>query len=311
MNDDITIDDLFDRRQSFPDSDAQDRLARLVGLDDAQSRLRKLLATMVHPAGVRAWAKKHHNGAGLLLTYVEGRPPLAILAGDVGTGKTELAETVGDSVARAEGVPITLYPLSLATRGTGKVGQMTTLLSSAFELTLDAAMKLKRTGGDSAGGVILLVDEADALAQSREATQMHHEDRAGVNAFIRGVDLLAQRRVPVAVILCTNRLGALDPAVRRRAAELFVFRRPDSAQRLKVLDGPLSELGFSAKEIGELVKLTGASSNSGTGFTYSDLTQRLLPGIAMDAYPDHSVSFPRALALLKAMKPTPSFKESD
>ena len=34
------------------------------------------------------------------------------------------------------------------------------------------------------GAVILLVDEADALAQSREAAQMHHEDRAGVNAFL-------------------------------------------------------------------------------------------------------------------------------
>jgi AAA+ superfamily predicted ATPase len=67
------------------------------------------------------------------------------------------------------------------------------------------------------GAVILLVDEADALAQSREAAQMRHEDRAGVNAFIRGVDRIGNG-LPAAVIMCTNRLSALDPAVRRRAA---------------------------------------------------------------------------------------------
>ena len=50
------------------------------------------------------------------------------------------------------------------------------------------------------------------MAQSRELGQMHHEDRAGVNALIRGVDYL---------VMCTNRLEALDHAVpiRRRKIE--------------------------------------------------------------------------------------------
>jgi tRNA A37 threonylcarbamoyladenosine biosynthesis protein TsaE len=46
-----------------------------------------------------------------------------ILAGDVGTGKTAISETVGDAVARQEKIVATLYPLSLATRGSGKVGE--------------------------------------------------------------------------------------------------------------------------------------------------------------------------------------------
>ena len=77
--------------------------------------------------------------------------------------------------------------------------------------------------------MVLVIDEADALAQSREMAQMHHEDRAGVNALIRGIDELAGRRLPIAVVLCTNRPDAIDPAVRRRAAEIFRFERPDGA----------------------------------------------------------------------------------
>src|SRR5437868_6339691 len=115
------LDDLFERRHTYPDFDPQERLARLVGLDDQQTRLAK--------------------------------------------------------------------------RGQGRVGEMTQLLSAAFEHTVEAGTRLKRSG-KAKGGIILLVDEADALAQSREAAQMHHEDRAGVNAFIRGIDRLANLRLP-------------------------------------------------------------------------------------------------------------------
>jgi AAA+ superfamily predicted ATPase len=64
---------------------------------------------------------------------------------------------------------------------------------------------------------------------------MHHEDRAGVNAFIRGIDQLAAAEVPAAVLMCTNRLKALDPAIQRRAAEVLVFSRPDENRRAMLL----------------------------------------------------------------------------
>ena len=83
------------------------------------------------------------------------------------------------------------------------------MLSAAFDHVQEEAHKRKDTSGTSRGAVILLVDEADAIAQSREAAQMHHEDRAGVNAFIRGIDRLANSKLPAAVIMCTNRIGAL------------------------------------------------------------------------------------------------------
>ncbi|MCP4201934.1 MAG: AAA family ATPase [bacterium] len=310
MMDQPTIDDLFDRRLTFPDMDAAKRLARLVGIDDARMRLTKLLSALVNPAGPREWAKRNHQGAGIILDFLERRPPLVILAGDVGTGKTELAETVGDAVARQERIEVTLFPLSLATRGSGKVGEMTRLLSAAFEATLQAAEKLKRINAKSTGAVVLLVDEADALTQSREAGQMHHEDRAGVNAFVRGVDRLAEKQLPAAIILCTNRLTAIDPAVQRRAVDRFEFRRPDGRQRRIVLEEPLGELGFGKWEIDRIVKLTGPpGGQEGYGFTFSDLTQRLLPTLVLDAYPDRPVTFDRTIQLLSDMKATPPFRD--
>ncbi len=302
------LDDLFERRQTYPDFEPQERLARLVGLDDQKSRLAKILGLLVNPQGLERWATSFHAAeARPLLDVVLRRPPLVVLAGDVGSGKTELAETIGDAVARQEDIEITLYPLSLATRGQGRVGEMTQLLAAAFEHTVQAASRLK-SGDRSKGGIILLVDEADALAQSREAAQMHHEDRAGVNAFIRGIDRLANLRLPAAVIMCTNRLNSLDPAVRRRAADIMSFTRPNEVQRRHILSLRLSPLGVGPTEIEALVAATGARGDA-PGFTFSDLAQRLLPAIALDAYPDGPIRGERALEIAEAMTATPTFRD--
>jgi SpoVK/Ycf46/Vps4 family AAA+-type ATPase len=304
-----SLDELFERRITYPDFEPQERLARLVGLDDHKARLSKILGLLVNPAGLQAWAKKHHPRANGIVTTVLRRPPLVVLAGDVGSGKSELAETIGDAVARQENIEITLFPLSLSTRGQGRVGEMTQLLSAAFDYTVDEARKLQASGGRARGAVILLVDEADALAQSREAAQMHHEDRAGVNAFIRGVDRIGNGKLPAAVIMCTNRLSALDPAVRRRAADILPFARPDDHQRHAVLAPPLKELGFTEPQLASLVAATGGQNGQDHGFTFSDLTQRLLPAIVLDAYPGQPVDAARALEIAKRMAPTPPFKD--
>lgn len=303
------IDELFEHRVSYPDVDARDRLARLVGLDDQKTRLTKILALLVNPAGLETWAKKHHPAANGVINSVLRRPPLVILAGDVGAGKSELAQTIGDAVARQEKIDITLFPMSLSARGQGRVGEMTQLLSAAFDHTVAEASKLKSTSGPARGAVILLVDEADALAQSREAAQMHHEDRAGVNAFIRGVDRIGNSRLPAAVIMCTNRLQSLDPAVKRRAAEILTFTRPDETQRHALLNDTLKQLGFSAQHISALVSATGTQNGRNYGFTFSDLTQRLLPTIILDAYPANAVNPARALEIARSLIPTPPFQD--
>lgn len=308
MESSLGLDELFERRLTYPDFDPQERLARLVGLDDQISRLTKVLGLLINPAGLEKWASRFHAAeARPLLDVVLRRPPLIVLAGDVGSGKTELAETIGDAVARQEGIEITLFPLSLAARGQGRVGEMTQLLSAAFEHTVQAASRLKATG-KSKGGIILLVDEADALAQSRESAQMHHEDRAGVNAFIRGIDRLSNLQLPAVVIMCTNRLNALDPAVRRRAADILAFARPNDAQRQHILSTRLAPLGVSKSHVQALVSTTGPDGN-GPGFTFSDLTQRLLPAIALDAYPDKPVSGDRAVQIAQGILATPPFRD--
>lgn len=301
-----TVDELFDRPVTYPDVGAQERLARLVGLDGHKERLAKILGLLINPAGLESWTNRYHPEAGGLLDTVLRRPPLVVLAGDVGSGKSELAETIGDDVARREGVSITLYPMSLSARGQGRVGQMTELLSAAFDHVLERARKLDGADGAPQGAVILLVDEADAIAQSREESQMHHEDRAGVNAFIRGIDRLANASLPAAVIMCTNRPEALDPAIRRRAADILSFARPDTAQRATILE-PLGRLGLSGSQIAAVVKATGARKNVGYGFTFSDLTQRLLPAIILDAYPNSAVDPNRAVLIAQTMTPTAPF----
>lgn len=304
------LDQLFERRLTFPDFKPQERLARLVGLDDQKERLTKILSLLVNPVGLNAWAQKYHPEAEVLLKHVLRRPPLVVLAGDVGSGKTELAETISDAVARQEKIEITLFPLSLSSRGQGRVGEMTQLLSAAFDYTVEAAEALKSTNGKARGAIILLVDEADALAQSRESAQMHHEDRAGVNAFIRGIDRLANGQLPAAVIMCTNRLGSLDPAVKRRAADILSFDRPNVMQRHAVLSGALQALGLTGVEIERLVAATG-KGESRHGFTFSDLTQRLLPAIVLDAYPERGVDPVRSLEIAQQMHPTPPFEEKN
>lgn len=304
-----SLEELFEQRITYPDIESQERLFRLVGLDDHKTRLTKMLSLLVNPSGLERWAKKYHSNADKVINITLRRPPLIVLEGDVGSGKSELAENIGDTVARQEKIDITLFPLSLSTRGQGRVGEMTQLLSTAFEYTIKEAKKLKNTSGESRGAVILLVDEADALAQSRENAQMHHEDRAGVNTFIRGIDRIGNGQLPAAVIMCTNRLGALDPAVRRRAADILSFKRPDETQRLSVVSDPLKELGFSQEHISKIVTATGIQNGRNYGFTFSDLTQRLLPTIVLDAYPDQSVKPIRAIEIAKKMIPTPPFQE--
>lgn len=309
MRVDSSLNQLFDQRKVFPDPDAAQRYSRLVGLDAYKSRLTRMLSLLVNPAGLESWCNRYHPGARQVLTTVLRRPPLVVLAGDVGTGKSELAESVGDAVARQERIDVLLLPLSLSTRGQGRVGEMTQLLASAFDTTANEAKKLMSTTGPARGAVILLVDEADAIAQSREASQMHHEDRAGVNAFIRGVDRLSEERLPAAVIMCTNRLSALDPAVKRRAAEVLLFERPSAEQRHAVAGPALRELGLTDSDINAIVAATGASSTRSYGFTYSDLTQRLIPAIVLDAYPDDHVRPARALEIARSLVPTPPFTE--
>ncbi len=268
--------DLFSEVLDFPDPEAQQRFAKLVGVDEVKQRLVGEATFLLDHQLVNTWSERHHGGTIRAAREMSTRPPLIILAGDVGTGKTALAETFMDAVARRMGVEGTLYALSLAARGEGAVGQMSTLIGAAFKIVADESRAGQRAGKPSKISV-LLVDEGDALAQSRELTQMHHEDRAGVNALIKGIDGLKRHNSPVLVVLCTNRLSALDPAVRRRAAYTMTLQRPNAVQRLLLLADLLAGSKVNDAGLHQLVVLTGSTGSREYGYTYSDLRQRLVP----------------------------------
>ncbi len=307
MND--QSDDPFELVLSYPDPNATRILSELVGLDEIKARVLKQAQILLDPKALDSWSKKHHGKRILLLESHREQSPLIMFAGDVGTGKTALAESIGDALARSADIPVTLFRLSLNVRGSGAVGQMTKLLSSAFADVRQRGTQALDSSGKPSAALILLVDEADALAQSRDLAQMHHEDRAGVNALIRGIDTVAAERIPVIVLMCTNRLAAIDPALQRRAAAVFEFLRPNEEQRAEILRRALSDVGFSEAEIGELVDATG-STNGRPGFTYSDLRQRLLPEVLLDAFPDRPIEFGRAVEIARQMSPTPAFERA-
>jgi AAA+ superfamily predicted ATPase len=299
---------LFGQVMEFPDPDAQDRLDALVGVEDTIDRLALEAQLLADPSELAAWSTRVHGTVLPAVARWASRAPLFVLAGDVGTGKTEVAETIGHRIAIDLRVPVTMYPLSLTARGKGAVGEMTTLLTAAFAQVRSAATGGRARDGRLTKAVVLLIDEADALAQSRELAQMHHEDRAGVNALLRGVDELRDARVPVIVILVTNRLDALDPAVRRRAARVFEFRRPDTAQRRALLAAELAGVDLDPAALTALAEATGPSADRDYGHTYSDLRQRVIPEIVLQAF---SLGMPigthAALAVTRAIEPTRPF----
>ncbi|HJD84769.1 ATP-binding protein [Kitasatospora aureofaciens] len=305
-----TQDDLFHPVVELPEPTRYDRYRRLVGLDDTKLRLRKEAALLADPRRLQQWAADHHGGDIAALTLFADRAPLFVFAGDVGSGKSALAESFGCDLADFLDLPVYLYRLKLATRGSGMVGEMTSLIGGAFAHMHTVGARATDTRGGVRSVQILVVDEADALVQSREAQQMHHEDRAGVDAFLAGIDSLAGARVPVIVVLCTNRLSALDPALMRRAAATFTFTRPDDQQRHAVLAQALDGLGIGTATIGKLVALTGPTADR-PGYTFSDLTQRLVPAAVRDAFPDRPVTGEDLLALAEALRPTPVFTEEN
>ncbi|MFE3787308.1 AAA family ATPase [Streptomyces goshikiensis] len=300
-------DDLFHPVIELPEPTRRARYDRLVGLEDVKLRLRKEAALLADPRRLKAWADAYHGGDVAALTLFADRAPLFVFAGDVGSGKSALAESFGCDLADFLGLPVYLYRLKLATRGSGLVGEMTSLIGDAF--THMHAMGKRVVSSQGARAVqILVVDEADALVQSREAQQMHHEDRAGVDAFLAGIDNLAGAQLPVVVVLCTNRLGALDPAVMRRAAATFTFTRPDDEQRLTILTQALDGIGIRPETVRKVVEFTGPASDR-PGYTFSDLTQRLVPAAVFRAFPDRPVTDEDLLALAQELEPTPVFTE--
>lgn len=300
--------DLFQEIIEFPDPNSDKNFVSLVGIEQTKTELLKESSVILIPTLLDDWSSQNYGEVIPLVKAFRNRPPLFIFAGDVGTGKTSLAESFGSVVSRKHDIPITLYRLSLKTRGRGTVGEMTHLISSAFEKIKAETQKGISSQNKPKSSIVFVIDEADALAQSRELSQMHHEDRAGVNSLIRGIDALTNE-LPVLVIMCTNRLAAIDPAIQRRASRIFKFNRPNNDQRVALLKNKLEKTNLSDEEISKLALMIGDKPDRNYGFTYSDITHRFLPALLLSSFPDNPIIFSNAIKLAKEMEPTPPFKE--
>lgn len=296
-------DDLFEEILDLPDPGAQRRYHSLVGLDSTKARLNAEAELLLYPDRLEQWSTRHHKKRLQAVDTFLERPPLIIFGGDVGTGKTTLAETFGNELAAVHQRAAQVYRLSLRARGSGHVGEMTQLLGTAF----DAVAQRARTSGASCP-IIMVIDEADAIAQNRANAQMHHEDRAGVNGLIRGIDQLASERLHVLVVMCTNRLDAIDPAITRRAAATFAFTRPDTDQRVAILKDLFVDAAPGANW-STLAQATGPTAERPYGFTASDFSQRLAPSVLLAAYPDQPITADLIAATISGLEPTRPFGE--
>ena len=135
----------FDEVLEFPDHVTGKRYEALVGLDAVKERLLKEAEIQLKPDLLLEWSKKTHKDVIPLTKIFENRNSFFIFAGDVGTGKTTLAESFGEKLAQENKISIILYKLSLNTRGNGNVGEMTHLLSTAFQEIREHAKQNTKT----------------------------------------------------------------------------------------------------------------------------------------------------------------------
>lgn len=294
---------LFELEIPLPDSRLGAQAERLVGFKARYERMRQELKLLIDQEGLEQWSKRHYGGSIGLLDSIRDRYPLIVFHGDVGTGKTATAEAASSAVARELKKDAMLFKLSTRVRGSGQVGEMSTLINQAFDIVVKEAGKARLS--------FLIIDEADSLAASRSYNQSHHEDKVAVNTLIQKIDDARRFAGRLLVILCTNRFDALDPAILRRAAYIERFSRPDDAERRELFKMDCAGLGLSAPVVEELVQLTGPEGRHKLGYTFSDIRTRLLPEALAQAYPTRKLCRDDFINAISKVAPSPSIVDTE
>lgn len=277
---------------------AQHAYDNLIAIEEQKAALLGMLRFFFDSSQVGKWHKKHHHSKLKFLDNITTGTLLIILAGDVGCGKTALANCIATPLGKLLDKRVTCFETPSNIRGAGRVGEISNRITEAFT---QAKTKLR---GDGIG--ILIIDEADDLATDREQNQAHHEDRSGVNVLIKQIDSVFKEKANLAVILITNRLKALDPAVIRRASQVIPFTRPDAKGRKQVFQSIFEGADMTEKDINELVK---ASERKDTAYSFSDLIQKvgrqaILKAIELDRPFDKTI----LLEVLSSVEPSPLIK---
>ncbi|GJL85326.1 MAG: hypothetical protein DHS20C02_11010 [Micavibrio sp.] len=297
----MTQPSIFDTEIVLPDSHLSKKQSTLLGFDARYIQVQDQLRLLLNIGELSAWNSKHHKGRLALCDLVTEQYPLIIFYGDVGTGKTATAECMANRIiADGKTEDSLLFKLSNRVRGTGKVGEMGTLITDAFQKVIQSVGKHRQA--------VLIIDEGDSLAASRSQDHSHHEDKVAVNTLIQGIDDLRRFGGRIVVFLCTNRLSALDPALRRRAAIVQEFARPTAAEREALFKQDLAGMTITPTQLKQLVDVTGEIGQQ-PAWTYSDVRTRLYPAALALAFPNHALQFDHLLKVAKTTLPSPVMED--
>ena len=290
--------DIFESKTPLPDARLAAKEKTLLGFEVRYNRVRNSLRLLLSTSDLSRWNQKHHDGQLALCDLVTEQYPLVIFHGDVGTGKTAMAECIANRlIIESRTEDSVLFKLGNRVRGAGKVGEMGTLLTEAFEQVAKSAGKGRRA--------ILIIDEGDSLAAARSQDHSHHEDKVAVNTLIQKIDHLRRFDGRVVAFFCTNRALALDPALRRRASVIEEFTRPSEEERRQLFDMDLAALSLTGDQLDSLVKITGARGEGQPTWTYSDIRTRLYPSALASAFPDRPLCFDDLQTVAANMRSSP------
>lgn len=293
---------IFDSETALPDDMLSVREHALLGFESRYERVCGHLRLLLNMDKLDEWNQQNHGGKLAICSAVAEQYALVIFQGDVGTGKTVMAECIANRlVIESKTEDSVLLKMSNRVRGSGRVGEMSTLLSQAFQKLKEMAGKNRRA--------ILILDEADSLAAARSQAHSHHEDKVAVNTLIQEIDQIRKFAGRVVVILCTNRASVLDPAIQRRAAIVELFERPTANERRELFKFDLGALELANNELDFLVENTGPRIEQ-PGWTYSDIRTRLYPAALAQAFPNEPLRFDHLRDVVINMKPSPAVEES-
>ena len=293
---------VFESEVVLPDDELTAREKSLLGFDSHYAYVRDHLRLLLNDGELDGWNQHHFAGQLSVCNLIADQSPLIIYHGDVGTGKTVIAECVANRLAKeSHAEDSMLFKLGNRVRGAGRVGEMGTLLVDAFDQVVKSAGRQRRA--------ILIIDEGDSLAADREQNQSHHEDKVAVNTLIQRIDGLRPLHGRVVVFLYTNRMAALDPALRRRAAVVEEFARPSDDERRQLFAMDLGALNITPEQLDQLVEAT-AGNDTQPPFTYSDIRARLYPAALARAFPSRPLCFDDLYLAASATRPTPVIEQA-
>lgn len=295
---------VFDSKIPLPDTALTKKARTLLGFEERYARANDRLRLLLRLSELPTWSKKHHTGVVPLCDLISEQYPLVIFHGDVGTGKTVTAECLANRLVAEAGEVADesiLFKLSTRVRGSGKVGEMGTLITEAFNEVVHSAGKNRRA--------ILIIDEGDSLAAKRSQEHSHHEDKVAVNTLIQHLDDLRRFHGRVLVFLCTNRLSVLDAALMRRAALVESFSRPTDDERLQLFRQDLAGLGLDDQAFTALMKATTANGDGTPPWTFSDIRTRLYPAALAKAFPAQPLTLRHLLEAAREITPSPVMED--